>query len=83
MEAIEQLTAVLGVLALVAITVWWLRRRGFAAPVLGRGKTDRRLECLARLSLGPHQILHLVRLGETAWLVASGPSGCTLLLLSP
>ena len=36
------------------------------------------MECLERLPLGPQHTLHLVRLGETALLVASSPSGCSL-----
>lgn len=80
METMGQLAAVLSVLGLLGGALWWLRRRGFAGPVIaGGGPGVRRLETIARLSLGPQQTLHVVRFGEKAWLVASGAGGCTLL----
>jgi flagellar biogenesis protein FliO len=88
-----KLAAVAGVLTLLAATLWWLRRRGIAAVlpagVLSRGLRSRRraaarrLECLERLPLGPQHMLHLVRLGETAMLVASSPGGCSLVRSFP
>jgi flagellar biosynthetic protein FliO len=77
-----QMAAVAGVLALLGLTLWFLRRRGIAgiAPVR---KAGRRLECLERLPLGPHHTLHLVRMGETALLVASSPGGCSLVQSLP
>ncbi|HEV3334083.1 MAG TPA: flagellar biosynthetic protein FliO [Bryobacteraceae bacterium] len=79
MEVLGQFAAVVAVLALAAATSWWLRRRGFAGSLLPRKAAGRRLESVGRLSLGPQQTLHLVRLGERALLVASSPSGCVLL----
>ncbi len=79
MEAIQQIAAVAGVLTLLLATLWWLRRRGFAAVSLRKKPGRRRLECLERLALGPQQTLHLVRLGNTALLLASSPAGCSLL----
>ena len=78
MEVIEQIAAVGGVLTLLLATLWWLRRHGFAAVSLGKKPDGRKLECVERLTLGPQQTLHLVRLGETALLVASSPAGCSL-----
>jgi len=78
MEAIQQITAVAGVLALLVGTLWWLRRHGFTTANLGKKAGGRRLECVERLSLGPQQTLHLVRLGNTALLLASSPAGCSL-----
>ena len=83
MEWIQELGAVGAVLGLLAATLWWLRRRGFAALVPGKRSARRRLECLERLSLGPQHTLHLVRLGETALLLASTPAGCTLVQSLP
>jgi flagellar biogenesis protein FliO len=77
MVEIGQMTAVAGVLTLLALTLWWLRRRGIAGVRPARAAT-RRLECLERLPLGPQHTLHLVRLGETSLLVASSPGGCSL-----
>jgi flagellar biogenesis protein FliO len=37
------------------------------------------MECLERLPLGPQHTLLLVRVGETELLLASSPSGCSLI----
>ena len=79
MEGIAQFAAVAGVLLLLAAALWWLRRRGFAGPVLAGKGAGRRLESSERMPLGPQHTLHLVRLGERAFLVASSPGGCALL----
>ena len=79
MEVIEQIAAVAVVLLLLGATLWALRRRGFAGVALGRKSRGRRMECLERLPLGPQQILHLVRIGDTELLLGSWPSGCALL----
>ena len=83
MDGIGQMAAVVGVLALLGGTLWWLRRRGIAGVLLARRPAGRRLECLERLPLGPQHTLHLVRLGETALLVASSPGGCALVRSFP
>jgi len=77
-----QLAAVAGVLTLLGFTLWFLRRRGLAG-LTTRSRPARRLECLERLPLGPHHTLHLVRMGETALLVASSPGGCSLVQSIP
>ncbi len=79
METIDQLAAVLAVLGGLAAITWWLRRRGFVRPTSLGKSTGRRLESLERLSLGPQQTLHLVRMGSRALLVAASPSGCAVL----
>ncbi|MCU1237480.1 MAG: hypothetical protein JWP63_5447 [Candidatus Solibacter sp.] len=79
MDVMEQIAAVGVVLLLLGATLWVLRRRGFGGVALMRKSVGRRMECVERLSLGPQQVLHLVRLGETELLLASSPSGCTLL----
>ena len=83
MDGIGQVAAVAGVLTLLVGTLWWLRRRGIAGVLPARRKATRRLECLERLPLGPHHTLHLVRVGETAFLVASSPGGSALLQSFP
>ncbi len=83
MEVVQQLAAVGGVLCLLSSTLWWLRRHGFAAVLPLKKSRSRRLECLERLSLGPQQSLHLVRMGDTALLLASTPAGCALLQSLP
>jgi flagellar biosynthetic protein FliO len=77
MDLIEQMTAVALVLMLLGATLWWLRRRGMAVMSLTR-RGSRRMECLERLPLGPQHALHLIRLGDHELLVASSPSGCSL-----
>ena len=78
-----QLAAVAGVLTLLGLTLGFLRRRGLAGLTIARNKPARQLECLERLPLGPHHTLHLVRMGETALLVASSPGGCSLVQSVP
>jgi flagellar biogenesis protein FliO len=82
MVEIGQIAAVAGVLALLGLTLWVLRQRGFSGPLQAK-KTTRRLECLERLSLGPHHTLHLVRMGDVSLLVASSPGGCSLVRSFP
>ena len=79
MEAIQQTGAVAVVLALLLLSLWWLRRRGFAGVTMGRKTAVRRLESLERLALGPQHALHLVRLGGSALLISSSAAGCTLI----
>jgi flagellar biogenesis protein FliO len=79
MIEIGQMAAVAGVLTLLVLTLWFLRKRGIAGVLPAKSKPPRRLECLERLSLGPHHTLHLIRMGEASLLVASSPGGCSLL----
>ena len=82
MELTTQIAAVGSVLALLYATLAWLRRRG-VATISPKAKGCNRLEALDRLRLGPQHTLHLVRLGDTALVVASSPSGCALLESRP
>jgi flagellar biogenesis protein FliO len=82
METLQQSGAVALVLALLLLTLWWLRKRGLAGlagslPMV-RKTNARRLESLERLPLGPQHTLHLVRLGGAALLISASPSGCAL-----
>ena len=79
MEAIQETGAVVAVLALLLLTLWWLRRRGLTGVTLGRNTAVRRLESLERLPLGPQHALHLVRLGGSALLISSSAAGCALI----
>jgi flagellar biosynthetic protein FliO len=78
----QQYLAAAAVLGLLGTTLWWLRRRGYAAVIPGR-RAGRRMESVERLPLGPQHTLHLVRVGQTALLVACSPSGCSLLQSVP
>jgi len=77
----EQMLAVALVAALLAGTLAWLRRRGFAGTAGSRLRLrrPRRLEMLDRLSLTPQHSLHLVRLGNRTILLGRSPSGLALL----
>ena len=79
MDAIQQLAAVAVVLGMLGASLWWLRRRGFAVSALPRRGGGRRMEIVERVALGPQQTLHLLRFGERALLVASSPSGCSVI----
>jgi len=82
MELIGQMTAVAGVLTLLGAVLWWLRRRGFAQVGI-RPSRGRRMERLEQLALSPQHTLHLVRLGDTALVVAASPAGCSLIRSLP
>jgi len=79
MEAIGQTMAVAAVLALLAATLWWLRRRGRDGAASPGKRGGRRLESLERLALGPQQVLHLVRSRDHALLLAFSPAACVLI----
>jgi len=82
MDLIGQMAAIGAVLSLLAVTLWWFRRRGFAS--VRRRRSERRLlETLDRLPLGPQHSLHLVRLGEQALVVACSPAGCSVVATQP
>jgi len=83
MEVIQQMAAVAVVLLLLGTTLWALRRRGFAGIAPRNKSAGRRIECLERLPLGPQHALHLVRVGGAELLLASSPSGCSLLQSFP
>jgi flagellar biosynthetic protein FliO len=83
MEVFQQVTAVAGVLILLVATLWVLRRRGIAGMALSGKSTARRIESLERLPLGPHQTLHLIRVRDTELLLASSPSGYSLVASFP
>ena len=71
------------VLAMLAATLWWLGRKGIALRLPARRPALRRLECLERLPLAPQHTLHLVRMGDTALLLASTPAGCSVVRSVP
>ena len=79
MDTLRQAGAAAGVLALLLLCLWWLRRKGWAAPVWrGVTRPTRRLESIERLPLTAQHTLHLVRLGGRELLIASSPAGCAL-----
>ena len=73
MDALQPIAAVVLVLALLAGSLYLLKKR--AAP---RGNPGR-MEVIERLTLGPHHALHLVRIGDRTLVVATSPTACRLL----
>jgi flagellar biogenesis protein FliO len=85
METLQPLAAVALVFALLGGLLLVLRRRGVASFALPRlsAAGPRRLEVLERLPLGPQHALHVVRIGEQSFVVATAPSSCRLLYGMP
>lgn len=81
---LQQMLGVVTVLALLAGTLWWLRRRGIASVVTlaRRGQSDI-VQHVQRLPLSPTHSLHLIRVSGRAILLACSPSGCQLLESAP
>lgn len=72
----QQIAAVAAVFALLAATLWLLRRKG--AP-----RRPPTLEVMESRPLGPGHALHLVRVGDRVLVLAAHASGCTLLDARP
>ena len=79
MEIFSQAAAIVGVLVLLAATLWLLQRRGLAAFAVRSGQ-ERRMQVVERLPLTAQHALHLIRVDGKVLLVASAPGGCTLLV---
>ena len=76
-----QFAAILGTLALLALTVWLLRRKGLVQ--MGRGRSGKLLEVMESRILGPGHALHLVRVADRVIALATHAGGCTLLDTRP
>ena len=81
MEAVQQILAVVFVLALLGGTLYWLRSKGLARfTVKGIGRSSgRRMQSIERLPLTPQHSLHLVSVGGRVLLIAVSPGGCSIL----
>ena len=80
MEMMDPMPAVLAVVAVLAVALWWLRKKGTGAwfrPELRR-KT-RRLESMERLALAPSHLIHLVRVDDRVLLIAQSPAGLAVI----
>ena len=80
MEALRQAASVAGVIALLLIGLWWLRRKGLAtsawSPAL---KRERQLTSIENLRLTPSLTLHLIGVRDVELLIAASPSGCVVI----
>jgi flagellar biogenesis protein FliO len=82
MDILRQAGALLLVFALLGGMLWLLRRTGAAASLGGWRRApgrERSLASIERLALTPQHSLHLVRIGGREVMVATFPSGCSLL----
>jgi flagellar biogenesis protein FliO len=81
MEVIQQFTAIGLTLVLLAVSLWWLRRKGLAQ--WGRARSGRVMEVIESRTLAPGHTLHLVRIADRALALATHNGGCTLLEARP
>lgn len=81
MEDLRQLFTVVGVLMLLGVSLYWLRKKGVAQFRLNTigGAGERQLQSIERLSLTAQHSLHLIRVGGRTVLVAVSPTGCSVL----
>jgi flagellar biogenesis protein FliO len=68
-------------LALLAASLWWLRRRGLAQ--WNHRRSARFLEVIESRTLAPGHTLHLVRVADRAMALTTHGGGCTLLEARP
>ncbi len=74
----QQTLAILLVLALLAGTLFLLRKKGVAQFPIGMPRSAnraRQMQVIERLSLTPHHSLHLVTIREDIFVVGVSPSG--------
>ncbi len=82
MEMVRPLAAIVLVMALLGGALRLMRKRGavvFPKAFGGKAGVSRQLEVIERVSLGPQHAVHLVRIGESHVLIATGPGHCQIL----
>ena len=75
MEALRQIAAIIVVFGLLGLGVWALRRR--SGPL--RFRPAKSLAPIERLALTPQHCVHLIRIAGRELLIATHPTGVTLL----
>jgi flagellar biogenesis protein FliO len=80
-DVIRQFTAIGLTLLLLAGSLWWLRRKGFAQ--WRRGRPGQLMEVIESRTLAPGHALHLVRVADRVLALATHNGGCTLLEARP
>ena len=80
MEVIAPFGGIALTLALLAGSLWWLRRKDVGQWRPGRGV---HLEILESRGLAPGHTLHLVRVADRVLALATHGAGCTLLEARP
>jgi flagellar biogenesis protein FliO len=81
MDVIRQFTAIGLTLALLAGSLWWLRRKGLAR--FRRARAGRVMEVIESRTLAPGHTLHLVRIADRVLALTTHNGGCTLLEARP
>jgi flagellar biogenesis protein FliO len=81
LEIVRQLTGVAVTLALLAVTLWYLRTRG--AAQWRPGRRARSIEIVESRGIAPGHMVHLVRVEGRVMTLATHSSGCTLLEARP
>jgi flagellar biogenesis protein FliO len=77
MDPLRQFTAVGLTLLLLAASLWWLRRKGLAQ--FRRVRPGRVVQVIESRTLAPGHTLHLVRIADRVFALATHNGGCTLL----
>ena len=80
-QSVGNAGAVILVLALLALTVWLLRKKGLANFSAGAllNQRQRRLSVVERLALSPQHSLYLVQMTDELLLLGSSPAGISLI----
>ena len=81
MEVIRQFGGAVLTLALLAGTLWWLRRRGNAQ--WRGGRTAGVIEVIESRGIAPGHTLHLVRVADRVLALETHSAGCALLEVRP
>jgi flagellar biogenesis protein FliO len=81
MEVIRQFASIAVTLAVLAGSLWWLRRRG--AVQWGRARSGKVMEVIESRALCPGHALHLVRVADRVLALATHAGGCILLETRP
>lgn len=79
MGLVQQSAAITGVLVLLWLALWWLKRKGAITGHLRLHEAPREINVIQRVALTPQHSLHLIRLRERDLLIAAHPGGLTVL----
>lgn len=79
-EIYRQFAGVLIILALLGLSLWFARNRGFARwNSLRKPSRERTITVLERVPLTAQHTLHLLAVGDRRLLVTSSPTACQLI----
>ena len=85
MELLPRFVSILLVLGLLLALLWWLQRKNLAsfAAVVRPRKAGQSLRVIGRVALTAQHSIQIVRVADTALVVAVQPAGCSLLQTMP